>query len=72
MFTLAFNLLSTDLPAQILDSPLESRLIKDLTMKEETLKVLKENVKYLYELDMNKDFLNNMQKEMDILCPLDW
>lgn len=45
--------------------------MEDLTMKEETLKVLKENVKYLYELDMNKDFLNNIQKEMDIFCPLD-
>ena len=40
-------------------------------MKEKTLKVLKESVKYLYELDTNKDFLNNIQKEMDILCPLD-
>ena len=47
-------------------------VFKDLTMKEETLKVLKENMKYLYELDMNMDFLNNIQKEMDILCPLDW
>ena len=31
-------------------------------MKEKTLKVLKESIKYLYELDVRKDFLNNTKR----------